>query len=868
MEWHHLTAADAAQQLSSDLVNGLTDSGVIASGEKYGENKITGKKQKSLFKRFLLQFCDFMIVILLIAAAVSFVTSFLQGDGDITDPIIILAIVILNAVIGVVQESRAQHAIEALKKISAPETQVIRNGKTQKVHSMDIVRGDIILLETGDLVPADARLIESVNLKTEESSLTGESLPVEKSAQAVLAEKTIVAERKNMVYSGSVVVAGRGRAIVTEIGMHTQIGQIAGLINNASDGETPLQARLAKTGKVLGMGALVVCMLVFLLGILHGFHILDTFMIAVSLAVAAIPEGLPAIVTVVLALGVQRMAKKNAIIRRLPACETLGGATVICTDKTGTLTMNKMEVKAVADISGRLPQHEAAAKWILECGTLCNNSTVNRTEDGMDITGDPTETAIVAACVAGGTAKAALEGKYPRIGEIPFDSKRKLMTTIHKLPDGYRVITKGAPDYLIKKCTKYKKDTGIYPLSGRELRNIEQINDQLASEAMRVLCVAYKDVTTNPSGREESDLVFLGLIGLADPPREDVKEAVLLCMRAGIRPIMITGDHLTTATAIAKQTGILKKGSIALTGSDLDAMDDKELKTAVKKCCVFARVTPEHKMRIVKALQRCGEVVAMTGDGVNDAPALKAADIGCAMGKIGTEVAKSAADMVLTDDNFSTIVSAVKEGRGIYDNIRKAVHFLLSCNIGEILTIFAASLFNLPTPLFAIQLLWVNLVTDSLPAIALGLEPVEPDVMYRKPVRKEQSLFHGGLFWDILLQGCMIGAFTLLGFTLGNVFYSLETGRTIAFAVLSLSQLVHAFNVRSRHSVFDIGLFSNKVMCLSFVVCAALQISVITIPVLAGVFKTVPLDPLQWMLVVLLSALPLAIMEFVKGMRD
>lgn len=871
MDWHNKTYFQARDYFKTNLDSGLSQMEAKLRLKQNGENVLKEKKKKSIWLKFLNQFADFMVIVLIIAAAISFITSLMQGSADYFDPIIILAIVVVNAVIGVIQESKAEYAIAALQKITAPESVVIRDGKQKKIPAKQVVAGDIIVLESGDLVPSDARLIETVNLKVDESTLTGESIPVEKNASAILAIKTITGDQKNMVFSGSVVVAGRGKAIVTATGMDSEIGKIAGLINQEEISMTPLQKRLATTGKILGIGALVICAFIFLLGLLQNVPAIDTFMISVSLAVAAIPEGLPAIVTIVLALGVQKMAKKNAIIRRLPAVETLGSATVICSDKTGTLTQNKMTVTEVNDVNGFLDLSSEFSKEILSLATLCNNSSLER-EDGTLVTkGDPTESAIVEACALQGITKKGLEEQLQRIKEIPFDSNRKMMTTVHNNQSGYRVICKGAADVLIKKCSYYKEKGKVIVLSPEIIRKIEKQQYDMANRSLRVLGVAYKDISQpQPDKEYESNLIFCGLIGMIDPPREDAKSSVLLCKRAGIKPVMITGDHVITACAIAKQLGIMRKGQTALTGEQIDRLTDKELAREVKNCYVYARVSPEHKVRIVKAYQRRGEVVAMTGDGVNDAPALKVADIGCAMGKYGTEVAKSAADMVLTDDNFSTIVSAVKEGRGIYDNIKKAVHFLLSCNIGEILTIFVASLFALPAPLLAVQLLWVNLVTDSLPAISLGLEPTENDVMYRKPVDPKKSLFSGGLLMDIFLEGCMIGAFTLLAFSIGRTVFDVTgvpyVGRTMAFAVLSLSQLVHAFNVRSSHSMLEVGLLGNKRLCISFVICVIMQVSVITVKPLTAIFKTVPLNFFQWICVIVLSILPLIVIEIVKSL--
>lgn len=864
MHWHTAPPEQAAKELGSDLTAGLTQAEAERRLREYGKNQLETGKKKSLIRKFLEQFANFMVIILLIAAIISFATAIYSGDGDYVEPVIILVIVILNAVIGVIQENRAEHAIEALKKMSAPHAKVIRGGKAVTVKSEEVVPGDILMLNTGDLVPADARLIDCTALKAEESKLTGESLPVGKEAGLLLKPDTAAGDQKNMVFAMSTITAGHGRAIVTETGMHTSVGKIAGMIGEQESPQTPLQLRLAKTGRILGIGALLICGVIFLLGIVQQTPIFDSFMLSVSLAVAAIPEGLPAIVTIVLSIGVQRMAKRNAVIRRLPAVETLGSATVICSDKTGTLTQNRMTVTAVCGPRGNLNIKSDEAKRLLSAASLCCNATVSGKKGKFTADGDPTENALVIAAAEHEVDLKHLQSRYPRIREIPFTSKSKRMTTIHRTSDGkYFSIVKGAPDLLLKSCTGILSGEQLLPLSDAARRSIAEMNATLASQALRVISVACKPLngsTENP----ESGLTFMGLIGMEDPPRKEAKEAVSVCKEAGIIPIMITGDHIATAEAIAKKLGILEKGTRSLTGAELDRMDSDELIKQVKEIRVFARVSPEHKVRIVKALQEKGEIVAMTGDGVNDAPALKAADIGCAMGRSGTEVAKGAADMILTDDNFATIVSAVREGRGIYDNIKKSVHFLLSCNIGEILVILAAFLMGLPSPLIPIQLLWVNLVTDALPAMALGVEKADRNIMQRKPIAPGGSMFAGGLGWDIALEGIMIGAVSLLAYVFGNSMFGAAIGGTMAFGVLSLSELIHAFNMRSSRSLFKIGLFSNKKMLLAFIVCAALQIAVMMIPPLAAIFEAAPLTAEQWGIVWGFSLIPLAVMEIAK----
>ncbi|MDD3766547.1 MAG: calcium-translocating P-type ATPase, PMCA-type [Eubacteriales bacterium] len=823
MIWYN-KQTNAVMEALGTSKEGLTENEFKERLGQQGKNKLEEKRGKSFFEKIIEQISDFMVLTLLAAAAISFFISSMHGERDYLDPIIILAIVVINATIGVVQESRAEKAIEALKKLSAPHARVRRDGKVMTVDCEDIVRGDILVLETGDYIPADARIIECTNLKTEESSLTGESLPQDKHNMPIMGEVHI-ADQHNMLFASTLVVSGRAEAVVVETGMDTQVGKIAKLIIEDEEYKTPLQERLAGIGKTLGVAALVICGLIFIMGSIQKMPVFDMFMTSVSLAVAAIPEGLPAIVTIVLAIGVQRMSKQNAIIRKLPAVETLGSATVICSDKTGTLTQNKIKVVQI--------ECDASAK-ALSLAALCCNGT------------DPTERAIL--------AKAGRVEKAVRVKEIPFDSARKLMTVVVKRAKGYRVITKGAPDVLIDKCDASFEDK----------KYIMNKNDQMAQKALRVLGVAYKDVDKLTDDLE-SHLTFAGLIGTADPIRPEAKEAVRICKRAGIKTVMITGDHITTACAIASELGIMRGGDLAITGVELAKLPQSRLERDIYKYSVFARVSPEDKLRIVKAFQAKGAIVAMTGDGVNDAPALQTADIGCAMGVCGTEVAKSAADMILADDNFSTIVEAVKQGRGIYDNIRKAVHFLLSSNVGEIITIFTAIFLGWPSPLLAIQLLWVNLVTDSLPAISLGVDDIDDDIMRRKPKNPKSGLFSDGLGLTILLEGFVIGIISLLAYNIGFLKYNLVTGRTMAFAVLSLSQLVHSFDVRSEKSIFETGIFANMYLLYSFIICTGAQVLVIGIPFLAKLFKVVPLTLSQWLVVAALSLVPLLISEIQKA---
>ena len=860
--WQTLRKDETLKSLGTDEKLGLSEQEVKQRQEKYGKNKLQEKKKESIFIKFLKQFNDFMIIILIIASIISAVVSKMQGENDYVDSIIIIGIVVFNALMGVIQEAKAEKSIEALKQMTPQIAKVIRNGKKIEINAEDLVKGDIIELEAGNYVPADCRILESHNLKIEESSLTGETEPSLKDADIICKKDIPLGDMKNMAFMASITVNGHGKAIVTDIGMNTKVGQIANMIIEDEAPETPLQRKLGEVGKILGLACLAICVIIFVMGLIKNIEPVEMFMTSVGLAVAAIPEGLPAIVTIMLSIGVTKMAKKNSIIRKLPAVETLGSSSVICSDKTGTLTQNKMKVVDVRSQN---------RKFIIELATLCTDCEISVENGNRIVSGEPTEKAIVEESINIGSLKNDLEILMPRVNEIPFDSNRKMMTTIHRIGNKYRVITKGAPDVLLQKCTKEvfeANNSSNIRVQVLQTGKIQADNRQMAQKALRVIAVAYKDLDSLPSKIDsanlENNLTFVGLIGMIDPPREGVKEAVKTCQNAGIKTVMITGDHLETAKAIAKDLGILTLKDKAITGQELDKMTQNQLEKSIKEYSVFARVTPEHKVRIVKAWQRNGAVVAMTGDGVNDSPALKNADIGIAMGKNGTDVAKNAADIILTDDNFVTIVEAVKQGRNIYDNIKKAIHFLIATNIGEIVTIFMGLVLGLKSPLLAIQLLWINLVTDSLPAIALGLENPEKDIMNRKPVNSKKGIFADGLWNKIIVEGIMIGVLTLVAFSIGNKYYGLEVGRTMAFLSIGFLELVHSFNIKNEKSIFEAGLFENKYLLGSFILGILVQGIVVVVPVLANVFEVVPLNLTQWIITIAISLLPIPVMELQK----
>ena len=918
--WFNKEVKDVEAELKTDLENGLSSKQVEENKAKYGENELQEKKKEPLIKKFIAQFKDFSIIVLIIAAIVSGVVGVAQGEG-FTDTIIILIVVLLNAVIGVAQESKAEKSLEALRKLSEHAAKVVRDGKEQVIPARELVPGDLVIIETGDYVSADLRIIEAVNLKSQESSLTGESVPVEKSIEAIEGEEIGIGDIVNMLFSSSLITYGRGKAIVVETGMNTEVGKIAGMLNETEKQETPLQKRLNSLGKTLGIAALAICAFIFVLGLLQGKDVISMFMTAVSLAVAVIPEGLVAVSTIVLAIGVQKMVKKNAIVKKLPAVETLGSSTVICSDKTGTLTQNKMTVEKVfcndvtVDVN-KVETTEDFNKLVYNC-MLCNDSRMLETGE---LAGDPTETALIDMAFNLEYQEAIVRENL-RVEEVPFDSERKLMTTVNENNGRYRVYTKGGVDELLARCNSYLFKGEIRTNLEDYSRWIRENNENMAKDALRVLAFAYKDIDHMPSKEEmetiESGLTFIGMVGMIDPPREEAKKAVEKCKHAGIKTVMITGDHKITAVAIAKKLGILENEDEALTGLELDKISDEELTKNIRKYSVYARVSPEHKVRIVKAWQANGEIVAMTGDGVNDSPALKTADIGCAMGKVGTEVAKEAADVILTDDNFATIVSAVEEGRRIYDNILKVIQFLISCNVGEVIVLLLATLF---APLMAktfgisdvtmiqlllpIHILWINLVTDTFPALALAFDPANRDVMDRKPIKKDEGIFTKGRTFRIIYQGAMIGILTLSAFIIGlatpdsklptMVKYEGETiaveeidnleeilanggeyvskeetkieiGQTMAFMVLAFSELVHVFNIRdNKNSIFKTGILGNSILIWAVLASAFLMVIILAVPGLRHIFS-IPILPMNNMIeTIALIIAPVVIVELMK----
>lgn len=896
--YYFMTVKEVEKKLTTSLEKGLSSSEAAKRLEKTGPNQLKEGPKRTVWHMFIDQFKEVLIIILLASALVALLLR------EVTDALVISLIVVLNAILSVLQEYRAEKSLDALKKLTVPEALVIRDGKRKKMKSTQLVPGDVVLIEAGDRIPADLRLVEVTDLMVEEASLTGESEAVEKTNREINCQQELpLGDRLNMAYMSTTVIAGRGKGVVVATGMDTEIGQIAGMLQEQKKELTPLQKKLNQVGKNLGVIILFIIAIVVLMGCLRGIPFFDMFLTGIALAVAAVPEGLPAVVTIVLALGVQQMIKKNAIIRRLPAVETLGATTVICSDKTGTLTQNQMTVQRIVltdreikvegvgyepfgqflqDSQSIKPAASQNLSLLLKAAALSNNSYLKQNEDdkNWEIIGDPTEGALVVVAAKAGFNKEELEYNYPRLRELPFDSERKIMSTIHQTPEGDVILfVKGAPDQIIERCTSFRNNNEILPLSQSLKDKITEQNKRLASEALRVLAVAYREI--DPQEQEylkqnkkididkiESKLIFLGLLAMIDPPRKEALEAVKTCRKAGIRPIMITGDYALTAQAIAQQIGIYQAGDQIITGSELEKMSQEKLEQVVMKTTIFARVSPRHKMRIVRALQKNNQVVAMTGDGVNDAPALKKSDIGIAMGITGTDVSKEAADMILTDDNFSSIVSAVQEGRKIYQNIQKFIRYLLSCNLAEILTIFIAIMIGLPRPLLAVQILWVNLVTDGFPALALGLDPAEKDVMRRPPRNPKESIFSGKMGFNIFSQGIFIGIITLIAFYYGYIKYSLLVGQTMAFATLSFTQLWQSLNSRSdKFSIFRLGFFSNHYLVLAILGSGILQLIVMLLPYFQSVFQVTSLTFSQWLLIMFISFTPLPYVEILKKLK-
>lgn len=852
--------------------DGITGEDAAKRREVYGKNELEEGKKKTMFDMFIEQFKNFMVIILIIAAAVS---GFL---GEVTDTIIIMIVVVINAVLGVLQESKAEKALAALKRMSSPHVKVRRNGEAVQISNEEVVPGDIVILEAGDFVPADMRLLESASLKIEEAALTGESVPVDKIVSKIERQDLVIGDRKNMAYSGSSITYGRGLGVVTATGMNTEVGKIAKHLSNAESQETPLQRKLEEMSKYLTYGILAISVIIFFAGVFQGRNYFEMFLTAVSLAVAAIPEGLPAVITIVLALGVQKMAKRNSIIRKLSAVETLGSTEIICSDKTGTLTQNKMTVREVYINRALKSAEEASEKdksfnIFLDSLVLCNDSKTTRLDkENISAMGDPTETSLIHFAASKGLFKDDLDKASPRVEEIPFDSDRKLMTTINDVGGTYRAFTKGAPDVLVERCSHIMVDSEIKELTKELAEGITRANKSMADKALRVLAVAIKDLDKVPENMSseniENNLVFVGLVGMIDPPRLEAKDAVRVCAEAGIRPVMITGDHKDTAAAIARELGIIKNDDEVITGSELNKISEEEFEDLVTKFSVYARVSPEHKVRIVNAWKKRGKIVAMTGDGVNDAPALKASDIGIGMGITGTDVAKGVSNMVLADDNFATIVIAVEEGRKIYSNIRKAIQFLLSSNLGEVVTLFVATMLNW-TILFPIHILWVNLVTDTLPALALGVEVAEKDIMKQKPRKSSSSFFAGGVGISILYQGIIKGLITLFTFYIGISYYSEPVAVTMAFATLGLIQLAHSLNTRSNtKSLFKLGVFTNRYLVWAIIISAVMQLIVIFVPFFNGIFRVVQLDLVQWLIVLAASLSIIPIVEIGKFIHN
>lgn len=859
-EFHQQSSVEVMEKLDV-TTEGLSDYDVQIRQEEYGLNALEEGKKKSIWAIFLEQFKDLLVIILMIAATISLLL------GEVESTIVIMIVVILNAILGTVQHIKAEQSLDDLKSLTSPTAKVLRNNKIVEILSEEIVVGDILFLEAGDYVSADGRLLESYNLQINESSLTGESLAVAKSTDPIQDDHVTVADKNNMVFTGSFVTNGRGTVIVTAIGMETEIGKIANLLDTAKEKKTPLQISLDHFGEKLALGITLICLFIFTIDLVRGRALVESFMFAVSLAVAAIPEALSSIVTIVLAFGTQKMAKENAIIRKLYAVESLGSVSVICSDKTGTLTQNQMTVQQIY-VDHQVKQHDQLnikteiEKDLLLMAQLCNDAV---TSDQKEI-GDPTETALVKLGRAYQLEEFAIREQYPRITELPFDSDRKLMSTLNRINQQNVLITKGALDVLLPRIVKIETSRGISEFTQEHRKKIEDANRIFSMNGLRVLAFGYKNLVWKQTiGEEdEKDLIFVGLIAMMDPPREESKAAVESCIKAGIKPVMITGDHKITATAIAKQIGILKDSSEAIEGYEIEELTDEQLQDRVEDLSVYARVSPEHKLRIVKAWQEKGHVVAMTGDGVNDGPALKQSDIGIAMGITGTEVAKDASSMVLTDDNFSTIVKSIANGRSLYANIKNAIMFLLSGNAGAILVVLYATVFGLPVPFAPVHLLFINLLTDSLPAIAIGLEPHNKRIMKDKPRNIHQPLLNKKFTTQMILEGILIAISTIIAFNMGLATGDTLTASTMAFTTLCLSRLIHGFNSRSKESIFTIGLFSNKYTWVAFIIGVISLHLVLFLPALTNVFEVANLTKLQLSYIYVLSFIPFLVNQWFK----
>ena len=863
-QYYNHSVEEVSKEFQTDAERGLSPDEIASRLEKYGKNMLIQKKGRPFIVMFLEQFKSFLIILLIIAAVISGVMGVRTGEG-LLDTYIIMGILLLNAFIGAYQEYQAQKSMDALKKMAAPMAKVVRGGESYIVNVEDVVPGDVVVLEVGDIVPADIRLSESVNMSIQESSMTGESVPVEKSPDTIAEKEVPLGDRKNMAFSSGVVTFGRGKGIVVGTGMNTEIGKIAGMLNRDSDTQTPMQVRLEKLGKVIGIASILICVVIFIIGVLYGRDIIGMFMVAVSLAVAAIPEGLPAISTIILSMGVRRMARHNAIIRKLPSVETLGCTTVICSDKTGTLTKNQMTVVEDYAVSGNIDR-------LVSVAVLCCDAKMVRSSDGSTTkVGDPTEIALIDLGARHGVVKDTIESQCPRMGEVAFDSSRKRMTTINRMKDGsLRANVKGGLDEILSVCDRIETADGVREITTSDIVDLQKRNESMAESALRVLAMAYRpmDEVSNEMEEVERNLIFVGMVGMIDPEREEVVGAIAECRSAGIRPVMITGDHKVTALAIAKKIGIFRDGDLAITGTDLEKLDDAYFDANVDKYSVYARIAPEQKERIVTAWQKRGEIVAMTGDGVNDAPALKKADIGVSMGITGTEVAKDASDMVLQDDNFVTIVSAVSEGRRIYDNILKTILFLLSTNLGEVILLFITSIFNMGIPLLPIHILWINLVSETFPALALSLDPAAKDVMSKSPRGKGKQFMDRGMIWRISYQGLMVTAITLTAFIIGNNQGGEALGQTMAFASLIMAKLVHAGNLHSNtESRFKFNILDNKPLIFALLMSLVLTLAVLLISPLMTAFEFVSMNLNQWGIIVLLALVPLVVVELFKALK-